>query len=120
MKFKGTYSGETSYSVGDVVIYDKTVIILQNPAPAGTPPYDTLYWGTVEKPLAEAVLLMADVLADATSMVAGVQTQFETAIPDAKTLVLASSTASSDKTFAITVDDAGDLAATEITEEGET
>ena len=38
-------------------------------------------------------------------------------LPDANTLVLASSTASSTKKFAITVDDDGELTATEITEE---
>jgi len=36
--------------------------------------------------------------------------------PDGKTLVLASSTASSTKKFAITVDDDGELTATEVTE----
>lgn len=40
--------------------------------------------------------------------------------PDAKTIVLASSTESSTKKFAITVDDDGELAATEIVEEAGT
>ena len=38
---------------------------------------------------------------------------------DSKTIMLASSTADSDKVFAITVDDDGDVSATEVTEEEE-
>lgn len=127
MKFKGTYSAETTYNVGDVVIYaqDNKVYHLQKPAKAGTAPHDTLYWGQVDQPLDEAVRLMADVLglalkADETT---------EAAVRDLDNmigslnltdygLVLNSITEGSTKRFDITVDDSGEITATEI-EEGE-
>ena len=46
------------------------------------------------------------------------QTSVGTLYPNAKTLVLASSTADSTKTFSITVDDDGELTATEIIADG--
>ena len=127
MKFKGTYSAGTTYNVGDVVIYaqDNNVYHLQKPAKAGTAPHDTLYWGQVDQPLDEAVRLMADVLglaleADETT---------EAAVRDLDSmigslnltdygLVLNSITEGSTKRFDITVDDSGEITATEI-EEGE-
>lgn len=61
MKYKGAYSAEITYDVGDVVIYtDGLVYHLQKPADAGTPPHNTRYWEMLDKTLAEAVLLIAD------------------------------------------------------------
>ena len=48
------------------------------------------------------------------SVLDGVVAELEAVVPNSKTLVLASSTAESTKTFAITVDDDGKLTATEI------
>lgn len=108
MKFKGDYSGETTYDVGDVVIDDGMVFILQKAADAGTVCKNNLYWQQIEKPLAEVVLMIKDALGMAQNEVKAVN-------PDAKTIRLASSTASSVKIFDITVDDSGDLTATEYT-----
>lgn len=149
MRLKGIYSGETSYSVGDVVKYTDNVIYhLQHPATAGTPPHDTRYWGRVDQELANAILMVIDAMeieagyhidivdglsstdkAKALSakqgkalktLIDATDGELSTLNPDAKTLVLASSTASSTKQFAITVDDDGELTATEITSGGET
>lgn len=139
MKFKGTYSAGTTYNVGDVVIYsqDNKVYHLQRPAKTGTAPHDTLYWGQVDQPLDEAVRLMADVLglalkadeANETAISAvegrldrlepalgGMETTIGLLYPSPDTLVLYSSSADSDKKFGITVDDSGEITATEIEE----
>ena len=50
--------------------------------------------------------------------VGGLTTSLGTLYPNAKSIVLASSTADSTKTFTITVDDDGELTATEIVAEG--
>lgn len=131
MKFKGTYSAETTYNVGDVVIYsqDNKVYHLQKPAKAGIAPHDTLYWGQVDQPLDEAVRLMADVLglalaadevnASALSVVEG---RLDSLPLTDYGLVLNSVTEDSTKRFSIEVDDSGEITATEIIdadEEGE-
>ena len=110
MKLKGNYSGETTYDVGDVVMYtDGVSYHLQNPCKAGTPPVDTLYWGRVSQPICEAVKLILDAMEIESASI-------PTNLNDSA-LVLKSSTASSEKEFIITVDDDGELTATEITEE---
>ena len=116
MKFKGIWSSDTTYDVGDVVIYemDNLVYILQNPADAGTDCHNTLYWGRIEKPLAEAVLMIMDALTIAMEHgEVAAQNAVENYFPDGKTIRLASSTASSVKIFDITVDDSGDVGASE-------
>lgn len=129
---------------------DDTIYILRKPCSSGVPPTNTLYWERMAQPLADCVELVMDavmvaeggalsgkvannltttasgkvldarqgkalkgLIDDLTNVVDGVY-------PDGKTLVLKSSTASSTKEFAITVDDDGELTATEITEAGET
>ena len=129
---------------------DDTIFILRKPCSSGVPPTNTLYWERMAQPLADCVELVMDavmvaeggalsgkvannltttpagkvldarqgkalkgLIDDLTDVVDGVY-------PDGKTLVLKSSTASSTKEFAITVDDDGELTATEITEAGET
>lgn len=110
MKLKGTYSGETTYDVGDVVAYsDGNIYHLQKPCKSGTPPVETLYWGRVSQPLSEAIHMVLDAMEIESASI-------PTNLNDSA-LVLKSSTASSDKEFIITVDDDGELTATEITEE---
>jgi len=59
--FKGTYSPDVKYSVGDVVIFENEVVYhLQKEAAAGTPPTDTRFWGQVEQDLSDAVKALAD------------------------------------------------------------
>jgi len=153
MRLTGDYNSGTLYSVGDVVLYtDGVVYHLQRPCLAGTPPVNTLYWGQVSQPLADAVKLIMDALEiesehnlelannlttettgkalDATQGKA-LKDSLDTlgttvsglVIPDnidADGILLNSSTASSTKQFLITVDDDGDLTATEVTAEEET
>ena len=145
MNIKGDYSGLTSYSVGDVVRCDGVIYVLKKAAAAGTTPTDTLYWERMAQPMADCVELIMDAIGVAddnaltgkvannlTTTASGkvidarqgktlktaideVAAEVDLVYPDSKTLVLASSTASSTKKFAITVDDEGELTATEIT-----
>lgn len=115
MKLKGAYSSGKTYAVGDVVISSENQVYhLQHPAPSGTPPTNTLYWGMLDQDLATAVLFIMDAIGIMNITIEGLN------IPDnlsEDVLVLKSSTASSEKEFAITVDDDGDLTATEIVPE---
>jgi hypothetical protein len=127
---------------------DDHVYHLQNPAKAGTDCHNTLYWQRIEQPLEECVLMILDGVTMAEdgaldgkvannltttasgkvldarqgkalkTLVDGVAEDLGEVNPDAKTLVLASSTASSTKKFSITVDDEGELTATEIVAAG--
>ena len=129
---------------------DDTIYVLKKPAAAGTPPTDTLYWERAAQSLQDAVDLTLDAIDIAkggalagkvannlTTTASGkvldarqgktlktaideVAEDVGTLYPDAKTLVLASSTASSTKKFEITVDDDGELTATEIVTGGDT
>ena len=144
MTLKGEYSDLVSYSVGDVVRWtDSTSYVLLKPADSGTPPTDTLFWGRIDQYLQDAVDLILDAIdiAQGGALAGRVANNLTTTAsgkvldarqgkalkglidalnPDAKTLVLASSTASSKKKFEITVDDSGELSVDEITEGGGT
>jgi hypothetical protein len=145
MELKGAYSSGTSYNVGDVVTFNGAVYHLQKPADAGTEPVNTLHWGRLDQELAEAVRLIMDAITIAEAgaldgkvannltttasgkvldarqgkalktLVDAAQKAVDDLNPDAKTIRLASSTASSEKIFDITVDDDGELTATEYT-----
>lgn len=119
MKYRGAYSDEASYEVGDVVIYtDGVPYCLQTPAVVGTKPHDTLYWDRMLGPVADCVVLFHDVFSGLLSDVAETKGVVDTVIFDNKTIILDSSTEASAKKYAITVDDEDGLAATEIEEEG--
>ena len=121
MNYCGNYNSGTSYSIGDIALYtDGVPYILLKAAPAGTSCHDTLYWNRVQPPLADALVAIhgaIDTLFDNLASEGAAMTALNEIIVDNKTIILASSTEDSDKKFAITVDDDGDLAATEITEE---
>ena len=118
MVFKGTYSGETSYSVGDAVIYtDGVPYHLQAPAVAGTGCYDTRCWERVPSPVAEVFVALNGMLSSMQAAHASIAEVVNSMLFDEKTIILKSSTESSDKVYAITVDDEDGLEATEITEE---
>lgn len=123
MNYCGNYSSGTSYNVGDIAIYtDGVPYILLKAAPAGTTCHDTMYWNRLQPPLADAIVSMNNAInsmLDTISSDGAAITALNEIIVDDKTIVLASSTEDSDKKFAITVDDDGDLTATEITEEVE-
>ena len=149
MNLKGDYNGLTTYDPKDIVRYtDGVCYELLKPCKAGVPPVDTLYWDRVPQPLQEACDLILDFALSVKALIPALANNLTTTAsgkaldarqgktlkgliddltdvvdgvyPDGKTLVLKSSTASSTKSFAITVDDEGELTATEITEAGET
>lgn len=108
MKLKGAYDAGTTYAIGDVVKYTDGIIYhLQKTAPAGTAPNDPRYWGQLDQRLGEAVCLMLDAFEMSLDAL-------EKYFVDDKTIVLLSSTEESEKQFAITVDDDGEISATEI------
>lgn len=144
MKLKGDYSSNTAYSVGDVVRFtDGEVYLCQKAGKKGTPCVDTLYWGRPSQIISEIVKLCMDAIDIADSnditlannltttaagkgldarqgkalkgLVDGVAEDLADLNPNTKTLRLASSTADSTKLFDITVDDDGELTATEYT-----
>ena len=121
MNYCGNYNAGTSYSIGDIAIYtDGVPYILLKAAPAGTSCHDTLYWNRVQPPLADALVSIhgaVNTLFDNLASEGEAITDLSEVIVDDKTIVLASSTEDSTKKFAITVDDDGDISATEVTEE---
>ena len=111
----GAYSADTQYNVGEVVVFtDGIPYYLQNPAASGTGCHDTHCWQPLNEEMRDAVLMFHDYLAGLASS----KEIVDTVLFDSKTLILDSSTESSDKRYAITVDDEDGLAATEI-EEGD-
>lgn len=140
MTLKGDYSDLSSYSEDDVVRWpDGTIYVALKNAPAGIPPTDTRYWERAKQEYQDLIDLILDAFDSGNAMSLKVANNLTTSTagkildarqgkaikglidglnPDAKTLVLASSTASSTKKFAITVDDSGELSATEIVAEG--
>ncbi len=110
---KGAYNGETNYGVGDIVKADSSYYMMVKDAGAGVVYTDTNYWKRICDPdMIDALELSESVASGASS---GTEAAVEAYFPDAKTLVLASSTASSTKKFKITVVDNGTISATEIT-----
>lgn len=117
MELKGNYSSDVSYSVGDVVLFtDGFVYHKQNASGAGVPPTDTSVWGKVNQTLAEAVKMVIDGIGIANS-----DDVSPSDIPSnisENAILLNSSTEDSTKQFLITVDDDGELTATEVEAEG--
>lgn len=101
MKVKGSYSPDVSYEVGDVVRSEGVIYVLQNPAPVGTDPKDTLYWGRVSSPIADA----ASFAIDAMEVSAG---EVEKYFINDQTLLLKAGEGADEKTYAVTVDDTGE------------
>jgi len=62
MKLKGTWDPETTYAIGDVVVYpvDNVVYHLQKLCHAGTTPFDSLYWRRLGQEAGEIVIMMMD------------------------------------------------------------
>lgn len=117
MTLKGTWSADITYSVGDVVKFtDGFSYHLQHPCKAGVPPVETRWWGKVSAPVADAVSLILDAMEVMNSALEMLSATIPTNISE-DAIVLKSSTPESDKSFIVTVDDDGDLTATEIIEE---
>ena len=120
MKLRGVWSDQIAYNVGDVVEHsDGEVYKLNHPATSGTPPTNTLYWGKVGQPTADIARFVLDMMEVEAQNNADISGHIPSNVSE-NAIVLNSSTEDSDKQFIITVDDDGDLTATEITEEGET
>ena len=59
MNYKGSYSGSTNYSIGDVVVFTDGVAYEKfEAAPTGTTPHNTRAWRRVNQPLQEVVIMM--------------------------------------------------------------
>ena len=106
MVLKGNYDSGTNYSVGDVAKFTdgRWYHCFKAPGAAGHPCNESKYWEPKNPTTADLIDLMAPIME-----------KLDALMPDAKTLVLASSTAASTKKFKITVVDAGTVAGTEIT-----
>ena len=135
MKLKGEWKGNQKYDVGDILRYTDGVFYhVQKPCAAGTAPVDTRYWGRLNQVAAEAASMIMDMEAndiqlenDLNQSTGGKKALdahqgkvLKEMIPDnisENSIVLNSSTPDSTKQFLITVDDDGDITATEIEEE---
>ena len=107
MKLRGDFDGTITYNVGDVVrAGNGDVCILEKPCKAGTLPIDTTFWGKAGKQTAEIVSFILDAL----EIESG---NNPTNLSD-DALILKSSTEGSELEFIITVDDDGELTATEL------
>ena len=49
MTLKGYYNPETSYSIGDVVVFQSLPYVLKEPASAGTPPTRDQEWQRLDQ-----------------------------------------------------------------------
>ena len=120
MKLKGNYDAGTSYSVGDIVVYDGGVFYKYKIGPAGSAsPKDTHEWNRLEQPLDEIVLLMMDAVGIAGDTA---KAEVEKYFINDQTLILKTGEGEDAKSYAVTVDDSGDtpeLAVEEITDEDE-
>jgi len=77
MNYKGAYSGSTSYSVGDVVVYtDGVAYKMFKSAASGTTPHNTMAWVRLGQPLQEMVTMMHTMI---TTMNTTISTQGTTA-----------------------------------------
>ena len=105
MTLKGDYSGEVTYSVGDVVRWENGEIFhLQKPCAAGSPPVCTRYWGKIINPIASVISMMIDLMNGTNTAL----TELSAAIPtniDDEGIVLKGT---EDAEHLITVDDSGD------------
>ena len=115
MKFKGVYSADTSYNLGDVVSYEDAGYRLVNPAPAGTNPKDNRYWMRLDQRIWEVIAMIldsqAEAVASATAIINSRITEDAIALKGA---------GDEPKEYLITVDESGedpDLTVTEVTEE---
>ena len=115
MKLKGDWDSGTNYNVGNVVRYTNgNVYHLQKPCKAGVPPVDTTYWGLANQLTQEAVCLILDALDIESAKDETIASNLSE-----NAILLNSSTPSSTKQFLITVDDDGDITATEVETEVE-
>lgn len=112
MKLKGDWDSGTPYDPGDVVRYKGDFFHLIQACPTGITPYSFMYWSPLNQTIAACAELIMNAIDIANS-------DDPTNISE-NAIVLNSSTEHSDKQFIITVDDDGELTATELTEEDDT
>jgi hypothetical protein len=118
MKLKGNWSAETTYDVGDIVLWsgDDNFYHLQHPCKAGIPPANTAHWGMLDQEQADAARMSLDVLDAAKALVHAVEAKIPTNI-DEDGIVLKSG----DDEYYVSVDASGEspeLTVEAIVEEG--
>ena len=122
MNYKGDYSGDTNYAVGDVAVYtDGIPYVMHTDAPAGVPCHNVLYWERVPAPLSDAVVMFHSMLAT----IAGDISELTTAVGTIPTNISdeAITLTAGDDDYLITVDASGEepeLAVTKVEEEAST
>lgn len=68
MNYKGAYSGSTSYSIGDVVVFTDGVAYERFAEPgSGITPHEPRAWRRLDQPLQEAVVLLHSMITSITS-----------------------------------------------------
>ena len=113
MRYRGPFNSAIQYEVGDVVLHtDGYVYHLQKPAPTGTEPIDTRYWGQVSQLAAEILIMLTDLFTEIYEQLATIPHNI-----DDSSLVLKSG----DNEYLVSVDDTGDTPelAVELIEEEE-
>ena len=70
MTYKGAYAGETSYSVGDIVVYQGAAYELFAAAAAGTTPHDTHKWQRIIQPMQDVVMMFHNMITTINTTVA--------------------------------------------------
>lgn len=119
MNYKGSYSGDTTYAVGDVVVYtDNVAYVMTQEATAGTTPHDVRRWSRVIQPYQEIVMMFHGTFGGIDNTVEEVAARIPGNISDDAI----SLKGSEDNEYLITVDDSGEtpeLSVTLIEEEEE-
>ena len=104
MTLKGDWSGDATYSVGDVTRYPNgNFYQLVRPCKAGTPCADALYWNYLPSPLQECAKMIMDSAGDLTTAISAVAATIPTNIDD-EGIVLKSG----DNEYLVSVDDSGE------------
>ena len=111
MKFKGAYSSDVSYDVGDVVAYDNAGFRKVNPCPDGTVPINDRYWMRLDQQMWDVIGMILD------SQEAAIDAATDAATAIINSRITEDSIALSTETgdYLITVDDSGDTPELEVT-----
>lgn len=101
MNYKGAWNEGTDYVIGDVVVFEDNVayVAVKDP-PAGTSPYDTLYFNRVGQPMQEMVTMFHGTLSGLTEAMDSIPTNIND-----EAIVLKGT---EDAEYLITVDDSGE------------
>lgn len=106
MNYKGIYSNEGDYSVGDVVVYedDGVAYVKTKLSGEGVTPHDKLHWEQLKRPLQDVVIMFHGCLVGMKESMQTIAARVPSNISD-EAIVL---TASDENDYIITVDASGD------------